>query len=370
MLLAGCAAAAAYLFGTSSFVFQITFILLALFPAFIVATACHEAGHLLGAMLAGFRFLSYAVGPVWITATRGGIRFRWDRHWALMEYGGLAASAPRDASVTGPALRRKLAMVLAGGPAASLLFWVLLNAMHEMIRGRGFLLSADLVMLTALVSLATGLINAVPFVWRGWKTDGARLLMLLRGGGAAERWCANTVLDSLARAGQRPRDWPDRWIERAISPLDGSLDDAAGCLMAYAAYLDRGEVERAGSFLSRAFAMKEKLPSLMRTGILLELAFFEARHRANSEARKWLDQAGESMLFEAARLRSEAAVLLLEGNPQEARQKAEKALRLLEDAPFLGANRGLLEAERDSLNDLVRLAQPAKVGSASDGTTP
>src|SRR5690349_8361613 len=52
----------------------------------------HEAGHLVGGKLVGFRFAMYAAGPIMITRQGGRLKVQFHRHWAL--YGGIAASMP------------------------------------------------------------------------------------------------------------------------------------------------------------------------------------------------------------------------------------------------------------------------------------
>src|SRR2546430_1823443 len=55
----------------------------------------------------------------------------------------------------------------------------------------------------------------------------------------------------------------------------------AGCVLAYARALDRGELDRAAALLGRAFAGRRHLPAREAVAVAVENAFLLARHRGN-----------------------------------------------------------------------------------------
>jgi hypothetical protein len=125
---------------------------------------------------------------------------------------GMAGTLPTD----NRDLSRRMTVALAGGPVASLLVATLFLALHFSLDYHRLRLSelplleqftSALLMLCGLFSLAILLITALPIRVGSLPTDGAKLLMLRRGGVAAERHCATAALVGLAMEGLRPRDW-------------------------------------------------------------------------------------------------------------------------------------------------------------------
>jgi hypothetical protein len=158
-------------------------------------------------------------------------------------------------------------------------------------------------------------------------------------------------------------------LEAATSRPDGSAEDAAAAALAYSWALDRGDVDGAGAFLDRALAAQDQLPAASRPALFLEAAYFTARHREDAAgARAFLAQAKGSALIEPyTRRRSEAAVLLAEGDQEGARQRATEGLAALERSP--DAPGTLVEA--DWLRDIRSLsgAAPHRPASAREANT-
>jgi hypothetical protein len=238
-------------------------IVLASILAFFLSLAAHEAGHLLGGRLAGFRFALYAAGPIRVRRSPSGLRFEINDRWSLA---GFAFSVP----VHLRNLQRGMVWFVAGGPVANLLLAAIVAgislaptlAAPSRETGRAFLggfLSLGLsvfVFQAGFTSFVLGVVTLVPLRKDDFFTDGARLLMLLRGGAQAERWSALWTLFAASAGGQRPRDWDRGLIDRATQLADGSLDDGGACQLAHLWALDRGDGEAAEGFLDRARAIR------------------------------------------------------------------------------------------------------------------
>jgi hypothetical protein len=310
----------------------------------------HEVGHLIGGRLAGFRFAFFVVGPLRFTRGPRGIQIRWTRMPESVL--GLAVSLPTDDRD----LRRRLAVMLAGGPAANLIAALFAFALdvglgpHPVDRAwLGLVLST-----VGAWSLFHFLISIVPSGKRGVLTDGAKLLSLLRGGPEAERHCAIAALTGSSLGGTRPRDWQPELLKVATSLPDGSASDATAALLAYRWALDRGDVERAGEFLDRALAGRQKLPAISRPALFLEAAYFTARHSGDAiAARAFLAQGkGGAIIEPCTRLRAEAAVLLAEGDRIAAQQRATEAFAAIDcRRDSLGAS-----VEADWLREILALS--------------
>jgi hypothetical protein len=146
--------------------------------------AVHELGHLLGGRLVGFRFRLLVVGPLRIVADDDRLRLGLNRN--LIEYAGVAGSAPEDATASGPEFTKRMAIVLAAGPILSLLAGGLALALlladvpDSLFRSRFTeFVAFRVVSLFAAGSLAVGLVTLLPGGTRNRPTDGSRILQLL-----------------------------------------------------------------------------------------------------------------------------------------------------------------------------------------------
>jgi hypothetical protein len=313
-------------------------------PAWVFATVIvgvtlplflHEAGHIVGGKLVGFRFALYVAGPIMITRVGERLKFQLHRQWSL--YGGIAATVPVDDHD----LLRRMSWMVAAGPITSLLVGaasmgaaVLVDSSHTGLR---FFL---------LVLGVSGFMNfvavTVPSTTGGFLTDRSRFLLLRRGGIAAERAAASALLGARNMAGERPRDWPASSLSLLESATDTSFDSLLGQSSHVVKYYeDIGQPERALATLDRVVEHIDTLPSLLHPTLRLERAYLTAVVRGDAAAaREDLERIGPNALVEPwDRLRAEAAILFAEGNAAGARELAVRALEQLADATQYGTTR-------------------------------
>lgn len=323
----------------------------------LLVLGLHEAGHLLGGRVAGFRPLLFVVGPLKLERRDGRWRARLNRNLAL--YGGLAVSAPTDTRD----LRRRTLLYVAAGPAASLaiggLVLLLLTASGAGPADSGAPFPEAAASTWSLVfgagSLAIGLVTLIPGRTVGFDTDGGRILRLARGGLAAEGEVAVLALVGLSYGGRRPRSWDPDLVDRALRADPGSPPGVAARQMAYVHALDRGETEEARRHLEAALAARENLPPPTRPALYLQAAYFAAVHDGKPvRARIWLDRAEGGMLVSPhERPLAEGAVRRAEGEGEEALALLHRAREELPRA--LDRGRARAEAEWTAeLEDAVR----------------
>ena len=314
--------------------------------------ATHEAGHLLGGWMSGFRFQLFVVGPLMITRTAGGIRARLHTQWSL--YGGLALSLPTDLHN----LARREARMVAGGPAASLVLGFLGVGAYVAFGGTdltprsapvGWLLARG-AYLFGTGSLGVGLITLVPTTTSGFLTDGARLWRSWRGHPAAPRDAAVFALTALLFV-KRPRDWDRALVRQACAPDDETLYDVEGRRLAYLHLLDAGDAAAAQDALQEALDRHALYPPTLLPTLFAEAAFFEGAVRGDGEAaRRWLDAAGDAPALDASTLlRAQAAAAWAAEAPD-----AADALRAARAALDASAFPALAEAAHAWLDALAR----------------
>ena len=307
--------------------------LLALPLLFLVIVAAHEAGHILGGLIVDFRPLLFIVGPLRIEWTPDGKRSGLNRSFTVA--GGLAAMAPRGLHD----LRRRTMVLIAGGPAASLMFgvqclalwlalspWLMSESAGSVRRG-----IAGVLVFLGLGSLLIGVLTLVPARSDGFYSDGARMLRLLRRNESAEQEVALLALTGLTLGGTRPRDWDPALVEKAAQIRDGGAFEAGAHMFAYAHHADCGEMESARAHLEAALARIERLPPGSRSTVLLHGATFFALVDRDVERAVacYRSATGQSLLSAPhQRALAGAAIELARGDAALAADSARQALAL------------------------------------------
>lgn len=282
----------------------------------------HEAGHITGGRLVGFRFALYAAGPFMITREGERLKFQLHRHWAL--YGGIAASTPVDDRD----LLRRMSWMVAAGPITSLVVGAIAFAGALLIdpsqSGPRFFL-----FVMGVSAAGNFLAVTLPSKTGGFLTDRSRFLLLRRGGVEAERVAAGALISARNMAGERPRDWPPSAIETLEQATDASLDSLMGQLGHLVKYYEDTDREAdALATIERGVAHLDALPPLLHPMIWLEQAYLIAVvNRDATRARETLTRVGPRAFVESwDRLRVEAAILLAEGNLVAAEDAVARAL--------------------------------------------
>ncbi len=290
----------------------------------------HEAGHALGGRLVGFRLHLLAAGPMRLDRTPQGWRLSFNRNLGL--WGGVAASGPDADLAPGLAqpglvqLPRRMLTMVAGGPVASLAGAVLaLLLAWAMGPGPARLLAGVFGVFSFLIAIAT----AMPQSFGGFKSDGQRVLELLRGGADAQRWCALATLSALALK-ERPRDWPKEIVELSTRDSDDSYDGISALWLRHSWHLDRGEKAEAGEWLERALEVVECWPAAARPLIYSSATYFYAMESGDPiKAQRYLELARKSgFLPPEGKALAEAAAAVANGRSDEAKAAAQRGKAL------------------------------------------
>jgi hypothetical protein len=333
-------------------------------PAWLVVVGWHEFGHVVGGWAVGGRFLLWIVGPFKIQRTPAGVRFGLNR--SVNVAGGLAACMPLDPARTTP---RRAAVVFLGGPLFSLVLavaslWLtagLAAATGEVTVVRAIIQQGAVV--TGSLSALIFLVTMFPATQGGFQSDGKRVIELLRGDARSDQATALLMLTTAGLAGQRPADYDPALVRRALALDDGSLFDLYAHLTVYPHAADRGDWSAAQAHLDRLLSGEDKVVPNVRDLVRCEYAWLIATGTGDAAtARAWLDTAGALEIAPATRLRAEAAVLLVEGRPSEAAERARAGLHALEHRSLSPV---INPFERRALEELVHRAESARNGVRS-----
>lgn len=318
--------------------FSLVAMLLAFPVAFWLQLLVHEAGHALGGLLAGRRFVGAGAGPFRLERGEG----RWMLRWGggVRGIGGFAAMLPARSEG-----RLASAVFLLGGPLANLATAVLAAVALASLQAPGPYMTAVL----GSFAFAGGLLclaNLVPFSSSGWSSDGRQLVELVRGGPA---WRATRAYQSIlaaAMAGIRPRDWPIGTLaeaQDAPAGLEGPLQ-----VLRMSMALDRDDRADADEAAAALAALWPGAADGQRQGIALMLASYAAR-------------CGDASLLAAWRPHCEGGLLDL--TPYRLWLDAESALH----AGDPDAGRSLLAQARDALPRVHDRSSQQVLGEYLDG---
>jgi hypothetical protein len=314
--------------------------------AWFLSPLLHELGHLAGGAAQSFRFELLVVGPLRIArdATTDRITVGLNRQLELA--GGLAACAPTSAE----RLLHRLQWMVLGGPLTSLLLAVgAVSAwrLNPAAPWSGFTL------FTGVLAALTGVATLLPMQNGSFLTDGKRFLQLRGNDAKAHRDAAILLRTVRDRMGVPMTDEPAERIAPMLTPVDGSMFELVGRLMAYAWLLDRGAMAEARSHLARAAAIAVGLPFHLEAAVALDEAYLAALVDGDAAvARALLHRHTRALPLMPAheRLRVETAVAMAEQDYTTARRLLAEARAVVAALPT--ANSGSAQWTRARLGEM------------------
>lgn len=299
----------------------------------------HEAGHLLGGLLTGYRFCSFRIGSLILFRGRDGLRFG---RFSLPGTSGQCLLAAPKAQEDMPVVLCHL-----GGCLMNLLTAAIAAAAALLIPGRTW--GGYFLWLLAVAGGALALMNGVPFKLAMLNNDGRNTLDLARSPEARRAMRRQLLINERQTMGERLRDMPEAWFSMP-ERLDEA--DALVCSIGYFALcraLDAQQDDAALQLGRRLLAQAKALPGVYRLFVQQELLFLSlvrgepVCEEADIAAleRFWKQAKG---LPTTQRMRY--AVAVLRDGDEAAAQKAAQAFeRIAASYPYAGD----IEGEREQM---------------------
>ena len=302
--------------------------LLALPILMLVVLATHEIGHLLGGLSQGMRFLLLIVGPFGWHASVSGTRFEWNTNLALM--GGIAAAVPTK---VGAELRRQLLVLVAGGPAASLLLAILAVGVASFSDPR----FAAYGIFIAATSFGIFVVTLIPVRSGGFMSDGMQIIDVLKGGSAVAERSALMQIFAQSLDGIRPRDWESSAIKE-LARMDSAdpLRATGGALyLLYRAmdFRNDADIARYRKLLEDGV---DGYPQGFKQSIYVELAICAWLAGETDAVRQYLEASKGGVVDKSRRLLAHAALAQLEGRHDDCERDRLQAIKALEKASDAG----------------------------------
>ncbi len=296
----------------------------ALLGALIVPiVSARSIGHAVMSKLGGGQILRFTSGPFMLHRVNGelkpGLNLRWAR------YAGSAITAPQP----GADLRRWIRWRETGSFLGVLAYVLLIQLLHAVLRGQAFIADdPERARMTATITFGLSVLVITLGVWQLINRHVPRIWRMSRAGGNADREAAIIAMTSLMLVGRRPNEWPNEWAEQAIWDEDESIEGLYAYRFGYLHALDSGDLERAREYFEYLDENADRLPGRMREHIVeLERPFVEAWIKEDPEAaREQMEQMGNRIVDRHRIRRAQAAVALIEGEHQVAREYATEGL--------------------------------------------
>jgi hypothetical protein len=317
---------------------------------FVLAVVVHELGHLVGALICGFRFRVITIGPWSIVSTADGIRHRFSLAALYMLSGQQISSPPPNGATD-----RQYQIYLLGGGVANvlisvftILFIQIFTTVTTTVEPNDLIdaTSANVVSTTAttvllpilfetmlhtfaVLNVTLGILNFVPFKAAGVATDGAHILALIRDGDNAKRFRALFTVIADMYSGVRPRYWSQKTIDDIALGDATEIEKATSFLMQIQAFIDREDVESARAPVESLEAMYSDISLAIRGQFAVDLAFYYGVLMLDAQkARRYADDVSTKtyLISPAAIHRAKASAFFAEGNYEKSASEVKLGL--------------------------------------------
>lgn len=178
--------------------------LLVVLASLVLQTAIHEAGHLVGGLLSGYRFTSFRIFDLMLVKDAGGkLRLR---RLVIAGTDGQCLLSPPDP------VEGKMPVVLynLGGVMMNVLSALVAAGVFALLPEKGFWGRA--LLLFALTGLFLALLNGIPLRTGTVDNDGRNTLSLRRDPAAMYAFWLQMKANAMLAEGRRLRDMPEAWF--------------------------------------------------------------------------------------------------------------------------------------------------------------
>jgi hypothetical protein len=302
------------------------------------AMLSHECGHLLVAWMSGFRpaLRSHAS----VTEAYGAVRKFYSCEGLRL---GIVRLGQGKMAQRPDQLRRRLLFLVMGGPLASLLVPPILE-ITAYITNAGSV-STYFIHVFSTLSVLVGIAELIPDTGKGNFSDGARILMLLKKDGSAQRWLTNLQLQLSLSRGEHPRTWNEAAVLGSTAIDDDSRDGVTAHWLGYLWAAERGDITSATKYLEEALAAPISVSAAagLRDRLFLEAAVFQAWFREDAaKAQFWAGRIRDRELSPLQHLRLQIGLLWSAGKLFDAWETLGDYFQTLSEIPASPA-RDLME---------------------------
>lgn len=286
----------------------------ALCVAIAILIPLHEAGHLVGGLLGGYKFVSFRIFNYTIIRTDNRLRIK---KFAIAGTGGQCQLSPPDR----PIEKIPTALYNLGGVLANILTLVLLLPIMW-LPINPFISEAVLIFL--LTNAIIILMNGIPLKLGGIGNDGHNMIEILRNPAAKSGMIAQLRANALIQNGMRPKDMPDDLFAVPEHINYKNALEISMPMMAASRLIDEMRFDEALEAFEKLYAVRSEIMPLYVKEIACELAYLRLVVGQTQKAEALLDKELRQYAESYRRFMSSkerllfAIALYLDGNREKA----------------------------------------------------
>ncbi len=368
---------------------KLAVIYLGIAGSMFLQTALHEAGHLIGGLMSGYRFISYQVfGLIWQRSSEGKIKMGLSKlpgavGQCLMDPPELKdGKMPFVLNHLGGVLMNLITSCLAAGAAIWLMLsprtvWTLSSLSWDgLVRqtvASGLVnhpLAQALLWMFAMIGLYMALVNGIPMRMGLIDNDGMHIRTLKKSDESVRALWAQLKIAAQDAQGVRLKDMPAEWFRMpSLEALKSGIGASLGAF-ACARRMDEGRFSEALAMRQALLDAKANFTGLHRAGILMEMVFCElmvggkkedAEKHLTQETRQVMESMKKSANTGISVLRLEHAIALLgEGDEEKAKKIEAQFEKNVKKLPLTGN----VKNERDMMKYAKELFEKRKEENA------
>jgi hypothetical protein len=291
-----------------------------------LTVAIHEFGHLIAGWSVGLRFKGVTIDPFRIRIDSGKWKFKVRPR---VSWGFAFMSFDRVRLV-----RRRLLILVAGGPTASMLCGVAAAVAGEIGLERHYDSPwPTFLEFLGIWSFIIGCLALFSYRVRGYANDGMLLRSLLFWKPEAKQLIASYALSAVRDNGPFPPYYLQRWFR--VAGARNKLQGENYC-ESWLAYVSEQEAEIAAQFLEKCLAESSRMDDDQRDKLTVEAAVFTAWRRQDAaKAEAWFKRIhSPSRLHPLLQTRARIALLCAEKQFEKASAELNDALSLIRAVPY------------------------------------
>lgn len=326
----------------------------AFIAAFLVHLVVHEAGHMVAGLMTGYRFLSFRIGSLMWEKQKGGKIHR--SHFSLAGTGGQCLmQPPKYNNGNFPYVWYNLS-----GGLANFILSAICGALLFVVKNDDVQLCLWMVLISGVLLGAT---NLIPFSSKTVNNDGSNIVSISKSPAAKRAFWLQMQSNYCIAMGQRLKDMPDEWFEKAPENERNNMMITAMEVLACNRLMDQLNVQAAEQEM-RSLVNDPDVAGIYRSLLALEIAFCELLRGVKDGYAKKMEEKELAAFMKTMKnfpsvLRAQYAKAVLADNDQ---QTAEKYLAAFEKMAKTYPHPSELAGERE----LIQLVNEAAQKSPMD----
>lgn len=322
----------------------------AFFVSLIIIVTFHEAGHLIGGLLTGYKFVSFRIFNFTFIKLNGKIIVK---RFSIAGTGGQCLLLPPDL----PLDKIPTSLYLAGGIIVNLLLLIIVLPFF-FLKLNPFV--AETLTIFCLTDLLLLLINGVPMKLNGMGNDGYDLINMRHNLLTKRAVMTQLRSNAMIQNGIRPKDMPEEWFEWKTDidykhPLEVSIP-----FMHASRLVDEMDWEQAYAEHEELYSHKVDIMPLYVNEMACELVFLalatgrneRAKQLLDDNLKKYIDTYQKTM---SSKQRVLCAIDLWLNNDREKAVKKYEWLKANQDKYLL---QGEVKSDLEIMHKMLNLQQP------------